>query len=131
MVQSYKELKVWQKAIELVAVVYRHTQSFPKEEMYGLTSQIRRGAVSIPSNIAEGCERNSTRDLIRFVHIAKGSLAELETQLLIAMKLDYLSSALYFELTQKMAEIGRMLNGLITSLDKPATGDPPLATEEV
>jgi four helix bundle protein len=89
MVQGYKELIVWQKAMTLVQEVYRITNSFPKEEVFGLTSQIRRAAVSIPSNIAEGRSRRTRKDFGQFLAIAYGSAAELETQLLIAKSLNY------------------------------------------
>ena len=91
-VQHYRELIVWQKAIVLVEDVYRATNDFPKTEIYGLTSQIRRAAVSIPSNIAEGQGRNSTRDFLHFLSMAQGSLMELETQITIAERLGYLES---------------------------------------
>ena len=89
-VQSYRELIVWQKAIDLVVAIYRITQSFPREEAFGLTSQLRRAAVSIPSNIAEGQGRRSAKEFQRFLDIARGSLQEVETQLLIANRLHYL-----------------------------------------
>ncbi len=88
--KSYKDLIVWQKAIDLVILVYRRTAAFPKEEVYGLRQQIRRAAVSVPSNIAEGQCRSSTRDFLNFLAIARGSLGEVETQLTIAERLEYL-----------------------------------------
>ena len=130
-IKSYKDLKTWQKAMDLVLFVYGSTKLFPKDEIYGLTSQMRRAAVSIPSNIAEGSERGSTRDFMRFLKVAKSSLAELETQMLIAMKLDYLVTEKYFAFSQNAAEVGRMINGLLNKLeDKLATDDWPLATTE-
>ena len=93
-VKHYRELIVWQKSMDLVTQVYRLTRLFPREELYGLTNQIRRAAVSIPSNIAEGQARQSTAEFRNFLSIAQGSLAELETQILIAVNLNYL------ELTQ-------------------------------
>ena len=114
-VRSHRDLKVWQLSKQLALDVYRLTQGFPKEELYGLCSQLRRCAVSIPSNIAEGNAR-STKDYLRFIDIAQGSLAELETQMEIACELGYIESE---KLTQSLAaafEIGRMLNGLSSSL---------------
>lgn len=86
---SHKELKVWQKGIELVKSIYEITKSFPANEQFGLTSQMRRTAVSIPSNIAEGCGRNSNKELTHFLYIALGSAAELETQLIISHDLNF------------------------------------------
>lgn len=116
--QSYKDLTVWQKAMELVTEVYSATQSFPRTEQYGLTSQIRRSAISIPSNIAEGRAKRSTKDYIRFVNIAYGSVAELETQLIISRNLGYLDGSKLEAFLEKSAAIGRMLNGLISGLEK-------------
>lgn len=116
--QSYKELTVWQKSVELVSEMYQVTKRFPKEEMYGLISQIRRSAVSVPSNIAEGWGRGSTQEYIRFLTIARGSLMELETQLIISEKLTYLTSEQQAALSKSIEQIGRMLNGLIKSLGR-------------
>ena len=91
--KDYRELIVWQKAMDLVEAIYRTTARFPKEELYGLTSQIRRAAVSIPSNIAEGQARNTTRDFLHFLAIAYGSLKEVETQVLIAERLGYIDES--------------------------------------
>ena len=113
--QSYKDLKVWQKSIDLTLLVYKATSAFPKEEMFGLTSQLRRASVSIASNIAEGQSRG-TQDFKRFLTISQGSLSEVETQLLIARKLEYFKEEPYLELVDACAEIGRMLNGLHKSL---------------
>ena len=90
-IHSYKELTVWQKSIELVVEVYELTDKFPKVEMYGLISQMRRSAVSIPSNIAEGCARQNNKETIQFLYVSLGSIAELETQLLIAKELNYIA----------------------------------------
>ena len=87
---NFKELMVWQKAIDLVTEIYKITRAFPKEEVFGLVSQMQRAAVSIPSNIAEGHERNSEKEFAQFLCIARGSLAELETQIIIAEKLSYI-----------------------------------------
>ncbi len=122
MLKSYKELKVWQKAVDLVTEIYRVTKQFPREEMYGLVSQMRRAAVSVPSNMAEGWGRGSTKEYIRFLTIARGSLMELETQLIISEKLNYLKAQQLQNLSEQMQEIGKMLNGLITSLSKRGQG---------
>ncbi|MDP9263604.1 MAG: four helix bundle protein [Acidobacteriota bacterium] len=105
-VSSYKQLVVWQKAIELVLEVYRATQDFPKEEMYGLTSQLRRAAVSVPSNIAEGQGRSSTGEFKQFLGHAKGSLFELQTQAVIAQKLGYLKGNAAAMLLDSSDEVG-------------------------
>lgn len=117
MSQTYRDLLVWQKAMKLVEEVYRASQKFPKEEVYGLTSQLRRAAVSIPSNIAEGQGRKGTREFQQFLAQARGSLLELETQLLIAQNLGYLPQAQAEQLLKLTAEVGRMLNGLMNSLN--------------
>ncbi len=113
---SYKELIVWQKSILLVKDLYQATGVFPKEELYGLSSQLRRAAVSIPSNIAEGNGRGALAEYLRFLHFARGSCYELETQLLISRELRYLDEELYQSLNARTEEIGRMLNSLIQKL---------------
>ena len=123
-VQSYKDLIVWQKALDLVEIVYQVTNAFPKEELYGLTNQLRRAAVSIPSNIAEGHARCSTQEFHRFLSIARGSLAEVETQLLIAQRLGYLSNDQLSPILNLQIEINKMTNGLMVKL---ATNPSPLA----
>ena len=114
MKQHYKNLLVWQKAMALVTRVYEISRGFPKEEIYGLTSQIRRAAVSVPSNIAEGQARLHTGEFRQFLGIAKGSLAELETQLMIAQNLGYLVDA--NPIIEQSSEVARMLHGLLASL---------------
>jgi four helix bundle protein len=114
--RHYQELMVWQKAMDLVEEVYKASQTFPREETYGLTSQLRRAATSIPSNIAEGQGRRTTPDFLRHLSIAYGSLLELETQVLIATRLNYLSQKRSQDLLDQCGEIGRMLNGLMSSL---------------
>lgn len=116
--QHYRELIVWQKAISLVESVYRATNDFPKTEIYGLTSQVRRAAVSVPSNIAEGQGRSTTRDFLHFLSMAQGSLMEVETQITIAERLGYLKKQQEATLLESTAEIGRLLNGLCNSLNK-------------
>ena len=102
--KNFKKLKVWQKGIELVVDIYNKSQTFPKEEIYGLTSQIRRSSVSIPSNIAEGSGRNSDKEFNRFLDISLGSSFELETQLIIAHKLKFLSDSDYETLNNEIIE---------------------------
>lgn len=117
----YQELKVWKKSMELTVVVYRTTQKFPDREIYSLTNQMRRAAVSIPSNIAEGKGKSSDREFTVFLCHARGSLYELETQTLIARDLGYLETQVAKNLENMVAETGKMLNGLINSLrENPA-----------
>lgn len=116
--QHYRELIVWQKAMSLVEAVYRITNEFPKAEVYGLTSQMRRAAVSVPSNIAEGQGRSSTRDFLHFLAVAQGSLMEVETQITIAERLGYLGREQEAAILEMTAEIGRLLNGLTSSLNR-------------
>lgn len=115
-VNSFKDLLVWQQSIDLTANIYALTSSFPKSELFGLSSQIQRAAVSVPSNIAEGHARDSTKEYLRFISIALGSQAEVETQLVIANKLLFLNNEILGELLGKTGEIGRMLRGLQKSL---------------
>ena len=115
MLKNYKELKVWQKSYELCLEVYRITANFPREERYGLTSQIRRSVVSIPSNIAEGYGRKTTLDYIRMLYISYGSICELETQILLARDLDLIKKGELGTLQKDIAEIERMLKALIKS----------------
>jgi len=119
--RSYQELIGWKKGIELVTDVYRLTQKFPKQEIYGLTSQIRRAAVSIPSNIAEGQGRMSRGEFKQFLGHARGSVFELESQVLIARNLAYLNMEEGESLLERIAELGRVLNGLLKSLDPAVT----------
>jgi len=116
--KSYRDLEVWQKAMDLVVECYRITNKFPRSELYGLTSQLRRAAVSVPSNIAEGRERQHTKEFVQHLAIAYGSLAELETHLQIAQRLTYLDSRQVRQVLEKTSEVGRMLNGLRRSLGK-------------
>lgn len=113
---GYKDLIAWQKGMDLVATIYDATQSFPSHEQFGLTSQLRRAAVSVPSNIAEGKAHYSNRDFVKFLRHARGSLAEIETQVLIAQQRKYLNTETATNLSQKIAELGRILSGLINSL---------------
>jgi four helix bundle protein len=116
MAQHYKDLIAWQKAMELVEAVYQVTEDFPKREVYSLTDQLRRAAVSIPSNIAEGQAHFSNREFIHYLRHSRGSLAELETQVLIALRLHYLPEATAIPILKSADELGRILSGLINSL---------------
>ena len=114
--QSYRELIAWQKGRALVSEIYKITENFPAREQYGLTSQIRRAAVSIPSNIAEGQARHSQKEFKHFLSHARGSLAEVETQLILAQDLKFLSSSDSERLLALTAELGRILNALIAAI---------------
>ncbi len=118
--RGFRDLSAWQKAMELVTEVYRVTRSFPKDEMYGLTSQVRRASVSVPSNIAEGYGRNSRNELHHFLGQAQGSLAEVETQIEIAKNLGYVVPECASELQSKVAELARMVTGLRSWSAKPS-----------
>lgn len=115
MSHSYRDLIVWQKAIAMVTHIYRATQSFPRQETYGLTSQIRRSAVSVASNIAEGQGRLSRREFHHFLGVARGSLIEMETQMVIAENLGFLSKADTQKLSDASGEVSRLLHGLMQS----------------
>lgn len=127
-VQSFQDLEVWKKSIDLVEAIYRATGDWPKEERYGLTQQLRRAAPSVPANIAEGAGRNGTREVLHFLGIAKGSLAETRTFLILAERLDYLDAKPQSDLHRQAEEISRMLAGLTKSLSAklpkaPSTDD--------
>ncbi|WP_295214242.1 four helix bundle protein [uncultured Brevundimonas sp.] len=117
-VRHYRDLLVWQKALTWVELVYAESGSWPSDERFGLISQVRRAAVSVPSNIAEGCARRSTPDFLRFLSIARGSLAEVETQLILAQRLGYIDEAALTRLLEAADEISRMLSGLISKLEE-------------
>ncbi len=119
MAHSYKDLIAWRKAIAFVTEIYSLTAKFPSHEIYGLTSQLRRAAVSVPSNIAEGQGRNTKGEFRQFVGQARGSLLEVETQLLIASKLGYLNEAESNKLLAGCGEVFRIVNGLLQSLEEP------------
>ena len=114
--RSFREIKAWQKAHSLALDIYRQTQGFPSEERFGLTSQLRRAATSVTSNIAEGCGRESERDFARFLSIAAGSASEVEYQLLLAHDLGYLSAENHRQLDAQVNEVKRMLNAFIRTL---------------
>ncbi len=110
--KTYREFIAWQKAMHFVTEIYKITQTFPKEELYGITSQIRRSAVSIPSNFAEGFGRNGNNEFLRFIRIAIGSLYECQTQLEVSSNIEYLSKESFEELYHKTKEIEALLRGL-------------------
>ncbi|MCI0752052.1 MAG: four helix bundle protein [Flammeovirgaceae bacterium] len=128
---SYRELDVWKQSRLLVGNIYQLTKKFPKEEQFGLTNQMRRAAVSIPSNIAEGCGRNHYRDSIQFFFVARGSLYELETQLIVAADLDLVSSdELELNLDQ-VVRCKKLLNGFIKYFEKQANNNQPTTINEI
>lgn len=116
-VRSFRELVVWQRSVELTLAVYELTKTFPKDEMFGLSSQLRRAAVSIPSNVAEGQGRGSRGEFLQFLGIARGSVFEVQTQLLIARRLGYVGEELIVRCEGLGDEVGKMLNALIASLN--------------
>lgn len=116
-IKTHKDLLVWKKSIDLVEQIYKFTKQFPKEELYGITNQMRRCAVSIPANIAEGSGRKNKAEFIQFLHIALGSASELETHLIISQRLGFLSSNSYDEIMNALNEIIKMICGLINSLN--------------
>lgn len=115
-IKNHKDLEVWKKSMDLVSNIYKITESFPNKELYGLTNQIRRAAVSIPSNIAEGAARNSKKEFIQFLYIALGSLSELETQIIIASRLEYLNNL--DNSLEDLKFVQKLINGLIYYLKK-------------
>jgi four helix bundle protein len=119
--RPHQKLEAWSKAIELVKDIYRSSEQFPKEERYGLTGQIRRAAVSIPANLAEGAGRRSQKEFAHFLSNSQGSASELETELIIAKRLGYLNEATFARLMQQLERIGR----LITGLARQVTGSQP------
>ena len=113
---AFSDLRVWQYSMDLAFEVYQSTRDFPREEIYGLTSQMRRAAVSIPSNIAEGKGRFSNKELVHYLYNARGSLLELETQVILATRLGHLNAARSENLKRMIADTAKMLNGLVKSL---------------
>lgn len=116
--KDFRNLQVWEKAHALTLDIYKATASFPREELYGLTSQIRRSCASVPTNIAEGCGRSGDAELARFMQISMGSASELEYQLLLVHDLNYLDDKIYTELHEKVSEVKRMLASFIKTLRK-------------
>ena len=127
--KSHKELLVWQKSVDLAEAIYRITELFPKHQQYSLCQQMQKAAVSISSNIAEGSGRNSTKEFLHFLSISYGSMAELETQIIIAQRLQFISIHEYEPLLAQIQEIGKMLNGLQASVRKNLTDHRPLTTD--
>jgi four helix bundle protein len=115
-VRNFRDIKAWQKSHELVLLAYRCTVGFPNSERYGLTSQIRRAAVSVPANIAEGCGRNSDADIARFLHIAMGSASELEYLFVVSRDLGFVAADTHTDLQGSVVEVKRMLTGFIQKL---------------
>ncbi len=113
MEKPHKKLDVWQMAMDLVIEIYRITESFPKEEKYGLSNQLRRAAVSVPSNIAEGAARNTKKEFVNYLHMAQGSLSELDTQLEVAKRLAFLDGKTWENLDRMVHRVDEMLTGLI------------------
>lgn len=120
--KGHHKLKIWNQSIQMVTKIYKLTKTFPNHELYGLTSQIRRSAISIPSNVAEGAARSSTKEYINFLSIAQGSCSELETQLIIAKNLGYGSNKQFFDnidpILEELNEISMMITGLKKSLHR-------------
>ena len=116
--ETHKELRVWQQSIEMVTSIYLMTKAFPKEELFGLVSQMRRAAVSVPSNIAEGYARGSDKEKLHFLRISSGSMSEIETQLMISSNLGYISQDLFNELSEQITSVWKQLNALISSIKK-------------
>lgn len=120
-VLNYRELMAWQRAMDYAVAVYQGTASFPAEEIYGLRAQVRRAAVSIPSNIAEGQGRRSTREFLHLLSVAHGSIRESETQLMLARRLGYMEDGALQQLLKDASEVGRLVNGLSNSLSGKET----------
>ena len=115
-IKSHRDLIVWQEAMDLVASVYELTKSFPREETYGLTAQMRRASVSVPANIAEGQGRRLGREFHQFLANARGSLMELDTHLELALRVGYIDLQQHDTVQERVAEVGRLLNGLMRSV---------------
>jgi four helix bundle protein len=116
--KTYRDLVAWQKGIDLCELIYRASASFPRQELYGLTGQIRRAALSVPSNIAEGAGRITNGEFLQAVGYARGSLLEIETQLIVATRLGYLASKDTDTLLERTTEVGKLINGLLRSLKR-------------
>ena len=116
--ETHKDLRIWQQSIEMVTSLYLMTKTFPKDELFGLVSQIRRAAVSVPSNIAEGYARGTDREKLHFLRISSGSMSEIETQLILSFNLGYISQENYDELSEIITSVWKQLNALISSVKK-------------
>ena len=125
MAQSFTDLRVWQQAMDLIEHIYRDTEEFPKPELYGLVSQVRRAAVSVASNIAEGKGAGTDREYCRFLFHARGSLMEVQTQIMIAARLNYLSEGAANQLLRRCEQVGRSLAGLINSMSEEHSSEAP------
>jgi four helix bundle protein len=121
--RSYRDLRVWQRSLDWAEAIYRASKSWPADEKFGLTSQTRRAAVSVAANIAEGAARRTTGEFLQFLGVAKGSLAEAETLLMLSMRLGYTAEGVATSLLEEAGEIGRMLSGLAQSLRPTNTPD--------
>ena len=119
--ETHKDFRVWQQSIEMVTSIYLMTQSFPKEEIFGLTSQLRRASVSVPSNIAEGYARGTDKEKLHFLRISSGSMSEVETQLILGLNLGYIDQEKYNELSETVTSVWKQLNSLISSIKKRLT----------
>jgi four helix bundle protein len=128
---SYRDLDVWQQTRLLVKRVYQLSKQFPKEEQFGLTNQIKRAAVSIPSNIAEGCGRNHSKDSIQFFFISRGSLYEVETQLILAFDLEFISEAEVKTVFEQVTRCKKLLNGFINYYQTKSNGNQPITVNEI
>src|SRR3990172_8483329 len=129
-VKSHRDLRVWEAGVELTEAIYRFTKGFPISEAFGLTSQMRRAATSIPANIAEGCSRHHTTEYLQFLYIARGSLSELDTHVYVAQRLGFLDTTAVSELGRQIELVGKMLHGLMNSIRnrKTASGARTRAT---
>ena len=116
--ETHKDLRVWQQSIEMVTSIYKMTMTFPKDEIFGLVSQMRRAAVSVPSNIAEGYARGTDNEKLHFLRISSGSMSEIETQLMLSLKLGYIGQETYSELSEQITSVWKQLNALISSIKK-------------
>ena len=116
--ETHKDLRVWHQSIELVTTIYMMTKTFPKEKLFGMVSQMRRAIVSVPSNIAEGYARGTDREKLHFLRISSGSMAEVETQLLLSLNLGYINQESYDELSETITSVWKQLNDLISSINK-------------
>lgn len=119
-IKSYKDLLAWQKAMDLVELVYELTRQFPREELFGLATSLRRAAVSIPSKIADGHERDNTREFIHYLSVARGALSEVETQIEVAKRLAYINEEQQAEFTRLASDTGKIVNGLMNSMERYA-----------
>jgi four helix bundle protein len=125
--KDFKDLKVWQKAHELTIAIYSVSRAFPRDEIYGLTSQLRRAAVSIGANIAEGCGRRSDGEFVRFLQIARGSASEVEYHLLLSRDLKFMDDSGFQNLQSKLMEVQRMLTSLVSAIEQKGTKAPAKA----